>query len=387
MRAICPCGKKKMPRLDTICKISIGYAGDARRVAYACVQLKVRYCYKCHLVVEAPDPNAKGTSLSKDLAADIVGIYGYGPTAGTVVKMLLTMLGEMMSQNTVRNCVRAVAENCLEVSMEEILAALERAAWIQIDEATMPMMGRRGHLWLVRTDEATFIVATPSRSAQVVHTFFYCLISKLATTDGYIVYKGLFKAQRCWSHEMNVARDLAIRGGVGSLHDRLFDELRGIYYAASALSIKGGATEGQIRRLKDDLRAVIAQYGNHPFADRLDRALGHLFTALRVPGMCLTNNHTESDVRKVVVYRNLHHQFKTSRRMRVFSILHSFVQTAEKNGHLPADAILAKINDPGWSLFGDLRAAIHPAGSPSATRRCPNSWPYSSGGGRGSGPR
>ena len=68
--------------------------------------------------------------------------------------------------------------------------------------------------------------------------------------------------------------------------------------------------------------------------------------------MCLTNNPTESDIRKVVVYRNLHHQFKTARGMRIFSVLHSFVQTAEKNGHLPADAVFARMNDPDWSLFG-----------------------------------
>ncbi len=353
VRAVCPCGRKKMPRLDKICKIIIGYAGDARRLAYACVQLEARYCYKRHLVVEAPDPNVKGTSLIKELAADVVGIYGDGPTARTVVKMLRTMVGEKLAENTIRNCARAVAENCLETSMEEILEALRRAAWIQIDEATMPMMDGRGYVWLVRTDEVTFIVATPSRSEQVVHTFFDCLIGKYATADGYIVHKKLFKVQRCWSHELNIAKDLAIRGGVGSLHDKLFDELRGIYYAASVLGIRGGATEEQIRGLKDELRVAIAQYGDHPFAGRLDRALDDLFTALRVPGMCLTNNPTESDIRKVVVYRNLHHQFKTARGMRVFSILHSYVQTAEKNGHLPAAAVLARMNDPDWSLFGD----------------------------------
>ena len=213
-------------------------------------------------------------------------------------------------------------------------------------------MGGRGYVWLVRTDEATFIVATPSRSEQVVHTFFDCLIGKYATADGYVVHKKLFKVQRCWSHKLNIAKDLAIRGGVGSLHDKLFDELRGIYYAASVLAIRGGATEEQIRGLKDELRVVIIQYGDHKFAARLDRALDDLFTALRVPGMCLTNNPTESDIRKVVVYRNLHHQFKTAHGMRIFSVLHSFVQTAEKNGHLPADAVFARMNDPDWSLFG-----------------------------------
>ena len=127
---------------------------------------------------------------------------------------------------------------------------------------------------------------------------------------------------------------------MGSLHDMLFDELRRTYYAAAVLAAKGGATEGQIRLLKDDLRATIAKYGDHPFAGRLTRALDALFTALRVSGMPLTNNAAEADIRKVVIYRNLHHQFRTPRGMAAFSVLHSFVRTAEKNGLVPSKAIL-----------------------------------------------
>ena len=84
---------------------------------------------------------------------------------------------------------------------------------IWIDETVMPMMGRRGYVWLVKTDGAAFIVATPSRSGQVAHTLFDCLIGKYSTADGHIVHKKLFKVHRCRSHELNVAKDLATRGG------------------------------------------------------------------------------------------------------------------------------------------------------------------------------
>ncbi len=47
---------------------------------------------------------------------------------------------------------------------------------------------------------------------------------------------------------------------------------------------------------------------------------------------------------------------------------------------------LAKINDPGWSLFGDSAGGNTSGGGPGATRRCTNSLPYSSGRGRESGP-
>ena len=107
-------------------------------------------------------------------------------------------------------------------------------------------------------------------------------------------------------------------------------------------------------------REVIAMYGNHKFAGRLTNALPYLFNALLTKGMHLTNNATESDMRKVVRYRNTHHNFKAVRSMRAFEIVFSFVETAKKNGMLPRDAILRKLNEPKWSLFdgdaGGVRA-------------------------------
>ena len=49
-------------------------------------------------------------------------------------------------------------------------------------------------------------------------------------------------------------------------------------------------------------------YGNHKFAARLSNALPCLFNALLTAGMHLTNNATESDMRKAVLYRNASHQ-------------------------------------------------------------------------------
>ena len=233
------------------------------------------------------------------------------------------------------------------------MEALRLSEWIGIDETVIIINGKRGYVWLVRTDKATYVVVTPSRAGQVIPTFFEELIGKKAKVDGYQVYKSYFEISRCWSHELIHAERLAIQDGVGSLHDQLFDKLRHIYHTAVVMAIKGGATQEQCDQLAEMTREVIAMYGDHKFAGRLTNALPYLFNALLTKGMHLTNSATESDMRKVVRYRNTHHNFKKVRSMDAFAVLFSFVETAKKNGIRPAKAILHKINDPNWSLFDD----------------------------------
>ena len=57
--------------------------------------------------------------------------------------------------------------------------------------------------------------------------------------------------------------------------------------------------------------------------------------------------------------------------MNVFSVLHSFVQTAIKNGMYSDDAILNKLNDPGWGLFDESGGEPTPRG-PEPQYRAPS---------------
>ena len=201
---------------------------------------------------------------------------------------------------------------------------------------------------MVRTDKATYVVVTPSRSGQVIPTFFEELIGKKAKVGGYPAYKKYFDMSRCWSHELHAER-LAIQGGTGSLHDQIFDKLRHIDYTAAVMSLKG-VTQKQCDQMTAMTRGVMAMYGDHRFAGRLTNALLYLFNALLTEGMHLTNNATESDMRKVVRYRNTHHNFKVVRSMSTFAVLFSFAETSKKNGKRPAEVIIHKIDDPRWSL-------------------------------------
>ena len=239
----------------------------------------------------------------------------------------------------------------MKSSRAEIMGAIRLAEWRGIDETTIIINGKRGYVWMVRTDKATYAVVTPSRSGQVIPTFFVELIGKNAKVDGYATYKRYFGISRCWSHELLHAEGLAINGGVGSLHDQLYDKMRHTYHTAPVMSVKGGVTWKQCDQPTEMTMEVIAMYGDRKFADRLTGALPCLFNALLTVGMHLTTNVTESDIRKVVRYRNAHHNFKIVRSMSAFAVLFSLAETAKKNGMRPAEAIIHKVDDPNWSLF------------------------------------
>ena len=348
------CRNRKLRRVNVRTKVYVDSDGDRRAIVVMCAKREVRHCKKCGTVTTAPDPTIPGTFIGKNLAALMCGWHTTSRTPSDTVRDMMVLFKGKFVQNTIRNCALAVAENCLQSSRAEIMEAIRAAAWIGIDETPIIINGKRGYVWLVRTDKATYVVVTPSRAGEVIPTFFAELVGKRAMVDGYRAYPRFFDVCRCWSHELAQAENLTIKGGVGSLHDVLFDKLRHIYYTALVLSIKGVVTQKQCDQTTEMTREVIAMYGDHKFATRLSNALPHLFKALLTPGMGLTNNPTESDMRKVVTYRNTHHNFKAVRSMSAFAVLFSFAQTAEKNGMLPAEAILRKLKDPNWNMFGGV---------------------------------
>lgn len=107
--------------------------------------------------------------------------------------------------------------------MTEIIDELKRSPYVQIDETPFPVNGKRGYMWLVRTGRAMFVMATTTRSSEVIPTFFGALIGKYATTDRYAAYPKFVKMQRCWSHELLQAEGLAIKGGAT---DKQIDQLK-----------------------------------------------------------------------------------------------------------------------------------------------------------------
>ena len=75
------------------------------------------------------------------------------------------------------------------------------------------MNGRKGYVWLVTTDDATYLVAAPSRAAIILDKYFSKLLDIPVVVDGYTVYNAFPVKQRCWVHILRKAEKFAIRKG------------------------------------------------------------------------------------------------------------------------------------------------------------------------------
>ena len=87
----------------------------------------------------------------------------------------------------------------------------------QFDESVFKMNGRKGYVWLVTVEDATYLVAAPSRAAAVLDLHFGKLLGIPVVSDGYAVYDIFPVRQRCWAHILREAEKLAIRNGGNDL--------------------------------------------------------------------------------------------------------------------------------------------------------------------------
>ena len=65
---------------------------------------------------------------------------------------------------------RKALKNLLKGTYGEILTT-SPAAFVQFDESAFKMNGRKGYVWLVTVEDATYLVAAPSRAAAVRPAF------------------------------------------------------------------------------------------------------------------------------------------------------------------------------------------------------------------------
>ena len=201
---------------------------------------------------------------------------------------------------------------------------------------------------MVTVEDATYLVAAPSRAAAVLDLHFGKLLGIPVVSDGYAVYDIFPVRQRCWAHILREAEKLAIRNGGNDLS--CYRRLLSLYKR-----IKGRESAGSAECL--DLERAVLQiavsYGEgHKFRGTLEGAAPHLFTFLRYPGMPPHNNAAELEIRdSVVLHRNVRHQLSEPEGRAVFSVLVSVARTCYKRGIFPRIAVEELAKDPDWSIF------------------------------------
>ena len=80
---------------------------------------------------------------------------------GLVSHYFEALYGFGISPNAIWNARKAL-KNLLAPAYRQILARIAEAPFVQFDESSFKMNGKKGYVWLVTTKDATYLVAAPS---------------------------------------------------------------------------------------------------------------------------------------------------------------------------------------------------------------------------------
>ena len=330
-------------------------ADGAMRVECVAYVIERAACKKCGEISAADPPTIPGTSFGPRMLGFIEEYYAKRSTDQTISYYFDALYGFKISPNAVWNARKALRD-LLMSTYRDILNRISEAPFVQFDESSLKMNGRKGYVWLVTTGDATYLVAAPSRAAIILDKYFGKLLDIPVVVDGYTVYNAFPVKQRCWVHILRKAEKFAITKGGNYLSCYL--RLLAMY---KRIKDRESASCAECLDLERAVLEIAASYGDAEdkiehdglkFKATLEYAAPCLFTFLRYPGMPPHNNGAELEIRDtVVLHRNVRHQLSEPEGREVFSVLISVARTCHKQGIFPRVAVEELIRDPSWSIF------------------------------------
>ena len=338
--------------IKTICD----FAGDgAMRIECIAYVIERAACKKCGVISAANPPTIPGTSLGPRALGFVEEYYARRSTDETISYYFDALYGFKISPNAIWNARKAL-KNLLTPAYRQILDRIAEATFVQFDESSFKMNGKKGYVWLVTTSDATYLVAAPSRAAIMLDIYFGKLLDVPIVSDGYVVYNAFPVKQRCWVHILRKAEKYAIRKG--GVYLSCYRRLLAIYKKIKDMK---SASCAECLDLERAVLEIASAYENAEqkkehdgckFMVTLEGAAPYLFTFLRYPGMPPHNNAAELEIRDtVVLHRNVRHQLSEPEGREVFSVLISVARTCHKQGIFPRIAVEEMIRDPDWSIF------------------------------------
>ena len=350
------CGHGCISGLPSKVKMVYDFAADGTmRVECVAYVIERAACKKCGEISSATPPTIPGTSLGPRALGFVEEYYAKRSTDQTISYYFDALYGFKISPNAVWNARKAL-RSLLMPTYRDILDCISEAPFVQFDESSLKMNGRKGYVWLVTTGDATYLVAAPSRAAIILDRYFSRLLDIPVVVDWYTVYNAFPIKQRCGVHILRKAEKFAIRKGGNylSCYLRLLAMYKGIKDRESAgcvecldleravLEIAASYGEAEGKKEHDGLK----------FKATLEYAAPCLFTLLRYHGMPPHNNGAELEIRDAaVLHRNVRHQISEPEGREVFSVLISVARTCHKQGIFPRVAVEELIRDPDWSIF------------------------------------
>ena len=182
------CGTRHLSGLPPKVKMVYDFAADGTmRVECVAYVIERAACKRCGGISAADPPTIPGTSLGPRALGFVEEYYARRSTDQTISYYFDALYGFKISPNAVWNAHKAL-RNLLISAYREILDRISEAPFVQFDESSLKMNGRKGYVWLVTTGDATYLVAAPSRAAIVLDRYFSRLLDMPVVVDGYTAY-------------------------------------------------------------------------------------------------------------------------------------------------------------------------------------------------------
>ena len=232
------CGGRRVGQGRLQVKLVNDFDGDRIAVCTHAHMGRPAVCMDCGHVTKPEFPGTPGTSFGKKVLGFIVHFSGRKNVDDDIASYFEEMFHFKTAGNAIWNA-RKAASDILEPTLEYIMEELKAAPFLGIDETHYSINGKRGYVWVVRTDRAVFILALPTRAGAVLPAYFRELLDKPVVVDGYGAYATYFKVmQRCWAHILRGAEKAYLRSRKGSrkAYHALYRRLLGIFHEAKRIA-------------------------------------------------------------------------------------------------------------------------------------------------------
>jgi hypothetical protein len=232
-----------------------------------------------------------------------------------------------------------------EPAVAEILAGVRTALAVCGDETGWRQDGENGYLWGFFTEKERYFEYRKSRAAQVPKDILGEEFGGTLICDFYGAYNWVGLLQRCWSHLLADAKELAELNADRPETVAWVEALRALYREAKACCLEleplppEHRMRQQQRRRLERLAAKLARpYANYPDApqqvlcQRLLKYLSELFVFVSNPTVPADNNLAERSLRPAVIARKIRGGTRSAKGSDTYMKLMSLLATWRAQG-------------------------------------------------------
>jgi len=283
-------------------------------------------------IVEGRTRNLKLTEyvlVGSNLASLIASLgVRYRLSRVKIREFLIDWLGVQLSIGTIDRCIREAGIAC-EAVVEELLAQLQLAEILHVDETPWYESGKLYWLWVAINSKTAVFKIAPRTKEEFKHLVTEAFVGWLIT-DGYGAYRHRKKRQRCLAHLIRKAIGISesINARTARIGTLILDDLRDFIHA-----IKSGKNRAELDQIIRSLRGIcyVGKQVKHTKLQALAKEILNdwdaVIAAVNNPELPLTNNEAERALRHAVIARRISHGTRTNEGSIAYSSLLSVIET------------------------------------------------------------